>query len=646
MAVARLLITSWTGKAIIGVVAIAVVGATVIAPRFAAGPPPPQVRTATVSRGNVIQAVSVSGSLNAAAIWKVPFKVTGRVMEVPVKVGQAVTAGQVLGRLDPADLQNAMKQAEVNLLSAQARYEQTLAGATADDIALSKNSVDSAQKSYENAQKNAQTDVDTAQQSLTKVKTSFQTAKTNFSTLTQGVRSDGDGYVSGLATLRAQVKQLQDTLTTLDTDYVRRSGGDKAAAKNALTAADAALASAQVYSTSPLQPAATDYAAATDALLAAVSLFERVTSGDPSASGAEPTSATAAFQTAQTAYQTASSRLTAAFDPSTSYVATSLASAQAAAAAMKDVAMSTDLAALATAITNEQQLATSIKSRLGQATTSLAGLADPIAGSYVSAQTAVQTAKDKAAQTVTSQESALRSAQLSFQKTTATPRSTDIAVAYASVQLAQIALDKARQDLDNATLRAPVDGVVATVANGVGEAPSNPFVTIAVVSSLVLHGTVGEADVAKLRSGQVATVTVDAAGIGTRLTGKVTGLDPVATISQGVPVYGIDVQIDLPDPAIRPGMSGTASVIVASQQGVLTLPNLAIRTVNGQRVVQVQRNGQTEEAQVTFGITNETVTEIKTGLSEGEIVVIPAARAAAATQRPGGPGGPPGFVVR
>src|SRR5206468_8135859 len=128
--------------------------------------------------------------------------------------------------------------------------------------------------------------------------------------------------------------------------------------------------------------------------------------------------------------------------------------------------------------------------------------------------------------------------------------------------------------------------------------------------------------IAKLRTGQVATVTVDATGTGTRLTGKVTALDPVATISRGVPVYGVDVTIDLTDANVRPGMSGTAAVIIASQQGVITVPNLAVRTVNGQRTVQVMRNGTPEDAQVTFGISNETVTEIKSGLNEGDVVVI------------------------
>jgi hypothetical protein len=118
----------------------------------------------------------------------------------------------------------------------------------------------------------------------------------------------------------------------------------------------------------------------------------------------------------------------------------------------------------------------------------------------------------------------------------------------------------------------------------------------------------------------------------------------VATIQQGVPVYGVDVTIDLLSQALRPGMSGTAQVIIASKQGVLTVPNLAIRSQGGRRYVQVLKDGEAVDTEVTFGIANDTVTEVSSGLEEGQLVVLPQPRAGSTT-RPGGPGGP-GFVQR
>ncbi|HEY8216936.1 MAG TPA: HlyD family efflux transporter periplasmic adaptor subunit, partial [Acidimicrobiia bacterium] len=245
----------------------------------------------------------------------------------------------------------------------------------------------------------------------------------------------------------------------------------------------------------------------------------------------------------------------------------------------------------------------------------------------------------------------LSNAQVNYTKSTATPKPSDVASALSSLQTAQISVDKAKADLDAATLRAPLAGVIASVTNQVGEAPANPFAVIAVTGVLALHGTIGESEVAKLKVGQVATIAVDAVGSATRLTGKVTGLDPIATVQQGVPVYGVDVTIDRPDPAVRAGMTGTATVIIASKQGVLTVPNTAIRTVGGQRTVQVMRDGVAEDATgVVFGISNDTVTEVVSGLQEGQLVALPAPRTTTTTtqgqggqrqQVQFGPGGAP-----
>jgi hypothetical protein len=133
------------------------------------------------------------------------------------------------------------------------------------------------------------------------------------------------------------------------------------------------------------------------------------------------------------------------------------------------------------------------------------------------------------------------------------------------------------------------------------------------------------------------------------MTGRVTSLDPVATIQQGVPVYGVDVTIDLPSPQVKAGMTGTATVVIASKQGVLTVPNLAIRTSAGRRFLQVLKDGEPVDTDVTFGIANDTTTEVLSGVAEGDLVVLPAARATS-TPRAGagggfGQGGGPGVIV-
>jgi multidrug efflux pump subunit AcrA (membrane-fusion protein) len=643
MGLLRFLAFTWIGRAVLGVVVVAVVGGVVLRPLFVSSAPVVTERTATVARGNVLQTVSISGSLNASATWKVPFKVTGRIVEIPVKVGQPVRTGEVLAKLDATDLTTALKQAEVNLASAQARYDSTVAGASAEDVAIAKQAVDNAQRNYQNAQQNGQTNISSAQQSLDTLKANYGAAQNGYQQLTEGVKADVTNLTTAIDSLRLLIAMAL-------TDFKGAETSDVTSAKASLGNADAQLNNAKTYASGNAANALNEWWTARDRVVAAWTQFDTAL-----ARRADTTSTATEFSNAKIAYDLATSRLTTSLTPITSALSSADSSVRSAQTSLGSAtslsnhdldAVRADLVGLYNAIVTQSAVASGITTKTAQATTYETTINAAVAGSYVTAVQALQSARDQAAQSIATQEAAVGSAQLSLQKTTKSATQSDIATAYASVQLAQLSLEKAQQDRDNVTLRAPVDGVVATLANGVGESPANPFATIAVTSTLILHGTVGESDVPKLKLGQVTTVSVDAVGTAVRLTGKVTGLDPVATISQGVPVYGVDVQIDLPDPIVRPGMTSTAQVIVASAQGVLTIPNLAIRTVGGERQVQVKRSGQNVEAQVAFGIANDRVTEVRSGLSEGEVVVIPAARAAA-TQRPGqfGPGGPGPVIV-
>jgi hypothetical protein len=287
--------------------------------------------------------------------------------------------------------------------------------------------------------------------------------------------------------------------------------------------------------------------------------------------------------------------------------------------------------ALLGTFTANAQYTTVAKSRVSQATTPLNTLADAINGSLASAATAITTAQDRAATTLRSAASAVANIPLNLQS------------AQVSVDNANNAVVTASSNLDSAVLTAPSAGVVASIANQVGEFVSggntnSAFIVLTNTQSLVLHGTVGEADVAKLKLGQVANLTVDALS-GQKMTGRVTSLDPVATIQSGVPVYGIDIAVDVPGSGIKAGMSASASVILASKQNVLTVPNTAIRTLNGQRGVQVLKDGEVVDTVATFGLANDTVTEVVSGVSEGDIVVIPTVKATSSSANPNRGGG-------
>ncbi|MDE3193593.1 MAG: efflux RND transporter periplasmic adaptor subunit [Chloroflexota bacterium] len=649
MPLAGSILAGTRARLIAGAAVILVVSGGIVATRANNAPAAAPVRTAAVTRGTVTQTVQVSGSINPATQTRLSFKVSGPLAQTLVSVGQMVAAGQALAQLDPTDLQVAVSQASASVASAKASYDKTAAGATPQDIAIAKQAVDGAKSSLDQTQQSTANDVATAQQSLTTLKSGYSAAQNAFQLYASAVPTDVGNFTTSLGSTRSILAQANVDLNT-------KSTADITTAHTGIAQADGSMANAQTIAGNQLATALTQWQSARDGVISAWQQFDGTV-----ARGTDTTGPAQQYQSAQLTYATATSRLEAALASASSSLTSAGTSGASAQSALNSATSSIDpsldpargdLLGFQNALSSETQLVTSITNELTQMTTSLQTITSAVTGGYVSAQQAVTAAQTKSSGSVSSAQSAYQAAVVSLNKTSAPPQSYDIAAAYASVLNAQASLDKANNDLASATLTAPSAGVVAAINFQPGEYVSaggtaNPFIVLSNTSSIALHGTVGEADIAKLKLGQVATVTVDALGSGSRLTGKITSLDPVATIQQGVPVYGVDVTIDVPDPSVRAGMTGTANVIIASKQGVLVVPNLAIKSQGGQRYVQVMRNGKAENVDATFGIANDSMTEVTSGLQEGDQVVLPAARATGSGQ-PGNGGfrGPGGGGVR
>jgi multidrug efflux pump subunit AcrA (membrane-fusion protein) len=106
------------------------------------------LRTATADRGTVTSVVSGTGSLLPAGRMNVSFKQTGILTEVDVKVGDKVTTGQVLARIDSSTQQAALASAQASLGSAQANLQAAQSPLTAAQVAQLQHSVTAAQQNY------------------------------------------------------------------------------------------------------------------------------------------------------------------------------------------------------------------------------------------------------------------------------------------------------------------------------------------------------------------------------------------------------------------------------------------------------------------------------------------------------------------
>jgi RND family efflux transporter MFP subunit len=620
------LVSSWPSRIVAIVVVAALVAGAVIVRQVATTEASPSLPTAQVTRASITQTVAMSGSVNAAAQVRLNFKSSGKIAEILVSVGQQVSAGDPLARLDPTDLATFLSQAQANLAAAQARYDQAVAGATPEDIAIARQTVDNAQRSVDEAQRTSQNDLAAAQQALGTLEAGYGAAKTNFTRLA----TDIPNAVGTLGT-SASSANTQAATSVSDIQRVARQTSDVVIARNAVLQAQGSIQTAQSYLTGSVQDALNEYLAARDALNDVIARFDFALRN-----GRDTAGVSQEYLVVQAQYVGTAARLASSFAAPGGQLQSAQASVAAAQSSLNNAATRidpdldparADLVALQNTLTAGQQLVSGLALKLTEASTAVAVITDAIAGGYRSAQQSVQTTQERANASVINAQNALASAQASLARTAGAPKSYDVAAAYATVLSSQAAVQKAQSDLDNATLRSPTAAVIAQVNNQVGEAVSGatPFMLLANISSYALHGTVGEADVAKLRLGQAATITIDALGAGPRLSGKVTAIDPLATIQQGVPLYGVDVTLDSPSAQVRSGMSGTAS-IAATKPDVLAVPGVAVHREAGRSYVQVVRDGRPVNAEVTTGISNGSQTEVTAGLQEGETVLLPQPR--------------------
>ena len=211
----------------------------------------------------------------------------------------------------------------------------------------------------------------------------------------------------------------------------------------------------------------------------------------------------------------------------------------------------------------------------------------------------------------------------------------DLADGIAAVEQASVRLERAQAALAAADLRAPFDGIVSEVRIAAGGfvGSNGTVLTLADHHRLELLAQVDETEIASVRVGQPARVTIMALGDRT-VQANVVAVAPAARTAQNIPVFEIVLGIDNPDGALRPGMTGEAEVVVRLEEDTVTLPATAVtRNPRGDGVVTVRlEDGETERRQVEVLATVGTSLVVRGDLPEGTEVEVPAA--SAITQAP------------
>lgn len=434
------------------------------------------------------------------------FRASGSVKAILVEEGDVVKEGQELARLDTRALELAVRQAEAEVKSAQAQLAKAEAGARNEEIAAAEAAVAIAQagvKARENGVKVAEGNLASAQSAQKDAQVGVKIAESAVATA-QG----------NLAAAQANLSIAQASLDKLTAGPTERelliAQKQIEAAKNDLWGLQAqrdAIGGARKYGGED------EYQAAQGQVAAAESRVE----------------------IAQLQYDELK-----------------------AGARVEDIAMSKAQveqakAGVATAQAQLRQAQTQVES--AQAKASQAEASVQIAQAQLGqAQSDVESAQAQAQQA---------QAQLALLR--AGSRSEDIAAAQAAVARAEAALAIAQKGLDDATLKAPFDGVVGAILLDEGETalPQATAMRIGDLTQMrVETEDLSEVDISQVQVGQKADITVDALN-GKKFTGTVVRISPIAADLRGDKVYTVLLDLGVgPDSGLRWGMSAFVEINV------------------------------------------------------------------------------------
>lgn len=168
-------------------------------------------------------------------------------------------------------------------------------------------------------------------------------------------------------------------------------------------------------------------------------------------------------------------------------------------------------------------------------------------------------------------------------------------------------------------IKAETSNISATLT---GTSTSPVLAIVNFTSNYSIKLPLNEVDIPKVKIGQPATITLDAF-TGKKYAGSVTHVDAVGTNTQGVITYNVMVSIHDADVGIKPGMTADVDIVVDKADGVLSVPNSAVKPYKGGRAVRVidPKTKQLTFIPVKTGLKGQTKTQILQGISEGQEVV-------------------------
>jgi HlyD family secretion protein len=538
--------------------------------------------TATVAMGSVQQTVSGTGTVASASRRDVAFPVAGTVATVTVGLGDTVTAGEVLASLDPTSLQNALDQASTTLQQAQQQLSDDLQSQTASTTssASTSSASSSAARSSTPASSSdgtspavtrATQDVATAQQALL---VAYGAAHAALGASTQAL-ADAQAACTG-------VTGLDPATVTADGSTPSPSGS----ATPTPSPSDSSTPTPSPSDSSTPTPTPTSTGSTTVVQVQALIAACQATLSSASQAQAGTTTKQQAVNDAATALDQAVAALQKALGGS----GTSGASGAGAGGA-------------------------------GSTGTGSTGTGSSGAGGTQATAPAMGSSSVAATQS-RSGSSSLGSSSAASQGRVAT--AADILSDQAAIDAAQSQVAMATQELTLVTLTSPIAGTVGAVSLSVGQhvqaSSTSAVITVLGTDGYVVDLTVPLTSLEKVKVGQTATALVPSTSA--QLTGKVSSIGVLNVSSTSTPEYDLVVALDATTDRLFDGSSAQVAIAVAATGQVVTVPTSAVHVSGQGATVRVLANGQVSDVTVQRGAVGAQLTEITSGLTVGQVVVL------------------------
>ena len=241
-----------------------------------------------------------------------------------------------------------------------------------------------------------------------------------------------------------------------------------------------------------------------------------------------------------------------------------------------------------------------------------------------------------AQQAIDSAQSALKLYQLQNSSSTS---ATTISVDQAQVTVAQANLATAQKNLAGASVITPVAGKVASISNSLigstispnttptnGSTEATGFIVLTDVGGLQVTAGFSESDVAKIAVGQDASIAFTALPNATGVA-KVSNVALLPTTSSGATTYTVTFQLTGKVAGLKPGMTATATVIVADSPNAIAVTSRAVTTRGTSSFVNIVTTVKGKQVEtltpVLVGIVGDSADEILSGLKVGDTVALP-----------------------